>query len=178
MITFRNLRHRICRTVAALLAATPLVLAAQQMSVVDSPHNLSARGSGPVRAASEEQVCIFCHTAHHSSGVRPLWNRQMPATGGYIPYQSNSLKAAPGQPTGTSKLCLSCHDGTIALGNVISRQQEIAMQGGVSRMRAGPTNLGTNLSDDHPISFPYDLNLVQKNGKLKSPATLATGGKA
>ena len=59
----------------------------------------------------------------------------MPVTA-YIPYSSSSLQAKPGQPTGTSKLCLSCHDGTIALGSVVSRNQPIAMAGGRSKSPA------------------------------------------
>ena len=154
-----------------LLTLTAPWLPAQQMSIVNSLHNLSASSPATIRAASEEQVCIFCHTPHHASSVRPLWNRQLP-TGTYIPYQSNSLKAAPGQPTGTSKLCLSCHDGTIALGNVLSRPTPIAMVGGVTVLPQGPTNLGIDLSKDHPISFAYDQTLIQKNPKLKNPTGL------
>src|SRR5690606_17606262 len=77
-----------------------------------------------------------------------------------------------GQPTGNSKLCLSCHDGTIALGNVVSRHQPIMMAGGITTLPPGKSNLGTDLSDDHPISFRYDSALVSKNPKLKSPAAL------
>jgi len=144
---------------------------AQRMSVVNSPHNLSATGPGKVRATSEEQVCIFCHTPHHASAVQPLWNRNTPPTA-YRPYSSNSLDAKPGQPTGTSKLCLSCHDGTIAVGPVVSRNQPIPMAGGITTLPPGRSNLGTDLSDDHPISFPYDINLVAKDPKLKDPRGL------
>src|SRR5829696_8305601 len=87
-----------------------------QNSVVNSAHNLSATGPGTIRATNEQQVCIFCHTPHNASPIQPLWNRNVPVAA-YIPYASSSLQAQPGQPTGTSKLCLSCHDGTIALGS-------------------------------------------------------------
>lgn len=158
-------------SVALLAMISPAVAPAQQMSVVNSPHNLSASGPGPVRATSEQQPCIFCHTPHHASNVKPLWNRNM-STATYTPYRSNSLQALPDQPTGTSKLCLSCHDGTIALGSVVSRQQEIVMGGSISRMPAGPSHIGTDLSDDHPVSFAYDQALLAKNQNLKSPTAL------
>src|SRR5580765_7275904 len=102
---------------------------AQQSSIINSPHNLSASGPGAIRASNEQEICIFCHTPHNSAPVQPLWNRNMPVSA-YTVYTSNSLDAVPGQPTGSSKLCLSCHDGTIALGSVLSRQQGIAMVGG------------------------------------------------
>ena len=34
-------------------------------------------------------------------------------------------------------------------------------------------NLGTDLSDDHPISFVYDIALVNVDGELKNPSTLS-----
>ena len=88
----------------------------------------------------------------------------------YKTYTSNSLKALPGQPTGKSKLCLSCHDGTIALGSVNSRNQPIQMAGGITTIPAGSkTNLGTDLSDDHPISFSYDSDLVDQEPQAQNP---------
>lgn len=148
---------------------------AQQESIVHSPHNLSASGPGPVRAVWEGEVCIFCHTPHNSAPVRPLWNRAMPVEA-YAIYTSPSLVAKPGQPTGASKMCLSCHDGTIALGSVLSRGNEpIAMAGGVTRMPQGHALIGTDLRDDHPVSFRYDAALAGKNFKLAPPGSLPTG---
>ena len=78
------------------------------------------RDRAPIKAANEKQVCIFCHTPHNAVPMQPLWNRNMPVSA-YRVYSSSSLVSAPGQPTGSSKLCLSCHDGTIALGSILSR---------------------------------------------------------
>lgn len=137
-----------------LLTATPSFTLPPSDSVADptNKHNLSVSGPGTpgvTIAASEERVCIFCHTPHHASDVTPLWSRDL-STAIYTPYQSTTLKASPGQPTGPSRLCLSCHDGTIALG-MLTGGKVIA---GLSLM---PTrsNLETDLSDDHPISFDY-----------------------
>jgi predicted CXXCH cytochrome family protein len=90
----------------------------------------------------------------------------------YTPYNSSTTKATVGQPTGASKLCLSCHDGTVALGMVASRPGGIQMQAGVTTLPPGPSNLGTDLSDDHPVSFRYDGGLASANGQLRDPATL------
>lgn len=141
---------------------------AQVISIRGGPHDLSAGGPGPVRAASEDQICIFCHTPHNASPVGALWNRSL-SPAAYSVYTSPSLDALPGQPTGTSKLCLSCHDGTIALGGVLSRDAPILMAGGVTRMPDGHANLGTNLSDDHPISFVYDSSLASRDPSLRDP---------
>ncbi len=143
---------------------------AAQDRVSDTVHNLSASGPGRIRAQSEAQVCIFCHAPHNTQGLRPLWNRDLSAAT-YRIYQSSTLNALPGQPTGSSKLCLSCHDGTIALGNVLSRAEQIRMAGG-DFIPAGLTNLGTDLSDDHPISFFYTGGLAASDRQLVSPSAL------
>ncbi len=160
---------RLFIVVAALGFANALVHA--QQSIVDTPHNLSAGSIGNIRASFEEQVCIFCHTPHNASPIQPLWNRYLPVAA-YSVYASNSLDANPGQPTGASKMCLSCHDGTIAVGSVISRDQIIQMAGGITTLPPGSSNLGTDLSDDHPISFVYDTSLLPNNPTLTDPNLL------
>ncbi len=159
------------RRVAGLALILGSSAAAQPTSVVQSPHNLSAGGPGPIRAASENEVCIFCHAPHNASPIRPLWNREMP-TEAYTIYTSRALDAELGQPTGASKMCLSCHDGTIALGAVVSRPSPIGMAGGITVMPDGPSRIGTDLRDDHPISFRYDSSLAAQDPHLHSPAAL------
>ena len=167
----RNVARNLAAFILILGSAWPCALA-QTGSVINSPHNLSATGPGTIRASNEQQVCIFCHTPHNASPIQPLWNRHL-SVAAYIPYTSSSLQAQPGQPTGTSKLCLSCHDGTIALGSVYSRNQPITMAGGMTTLPPGhKANLGTDLSDDHPISFRYDRTLAGKDLKLRDPASL------
>lgn len=155
----------------ATAAALHRNAAAQMTSIVGSPHDLSVGGPGPIRAAVEDQVCIFCHTPHNASPIAALWNRSL-SPQAYLVYTSKALDSRPAQPTGSSKLCLSCHDGTIALGAVLSRPSPIQMSGGVTTMPAGPGNLGTDLRDDHPVSFRYDSGLASLNGKLRDPALL------
>jgi predicted CXXCH cytochrome family protein len=154
-----------------MLLAANQALAQQGKSIEYSKHNLSASGPGSIRASAEQEVCIFCHTPHNASPIQPMWNRNNPVSA-YVVYSSQSLDATPGQPTGSSKLCLSCHDGSIAVGSVLSRDQEISMAGGIHTLPAGRSNLGTDLSDDHPVSFRYDTALASKDLKLKDPAQL------
>lgn len=138
--------------------------------VKDTKHNLSTSGPGNIKASSESEICIFCHTPHNAKPNSPLWNRSQSGQS-YTPYSSSTAQASPGQPTGASILCLSCHDGTIALGKVLSRQTDISMQGGVTVMPSGTGRLGTDLSDDHPISFNYS-SALQGNGELVNPGAL------
>ena len=169
----RRIRHigrGVPLVLAVLLVALPRT--GDSASILDSRHNLSVSGPGTVKAAAEAEVCIFCHTPHGATQEAPLWNRYSAGTA-YTRYTSSTAKATFGQPTGASKLCLSCHDGTVALGMVRSRATQIPFSGGIHNMPPGRSNLGTDLSDDHPISFVYDGALAQANGELHSPATLA-----
>jgi predicted CXXCH cytochrome family protein len=136
-------------------------------------HDLSISGTGDIGASSENQVCIFCHIPHREgSKMAYLWNRSSPLNP-YTPYDSSTLKADVGQPTGSSRMCLSCHDGTIALGAIASTPAEIPFKGGIRFMPDNrPSNLGTDLSDDHPVSFSYDTALSRENVELKDPALL------
>ena len=136
-------------------------------------HNLSISGTGEITASTESRICIFCHIPHGEGARMPyLWDRSDPSTP-YIPYDSSTLNALVGQPTGSSRMCLSCHDGTIALGAIASRPAEIPFKGGVRYMPEDrPSNLGTDLSDDHPVSFVYDRALSLQNLELKDPALL------
>ena len=141
-------------------------------TVVNSKHNLSVSGPGTVKAKTQTDVCIFCHAAHKTTGETPLWSHALSAVTNYVIYSSPTLKATVGQPDGSSRLCLSCHDGTVALGMVSSRTTTIEMQSGITALPTGPSNLGTDLSGDHPISFVYDQNLATLDTHLRDPLTL------
>ena len=159
-------------TVICLLFLSSVVAQlAQAAPVAISRHNLSVGGPGPVRASVEQQICIFCHTPHTAKPIAPGWNRRKKGHT-YTPYSSSTAIALPGQPTGTSVLCLGCHDGTVALGEVLSRLTPIRMVGGISVLPRGSDVLDTDLSDDHPISFEYTSFLAGQNEELVNPATL------
>jgi len=163
-----------------LLLAILAAPAHSQQGVRSTVHNLSVGGTGAVRAVAEAEVCVFCHTPHGaSSQPSPLWN-QVFSPAGYVPYNSPSIQAAVGQPTGYSKLCLSCHDGTIAIGTVLNvrgQSASIQMNGTAfdGTMPTGASLIGTNLLNDHPVSFVYDQSLRTTDGELADPATLSTG---
>lgn len=160
--------------IKALFMSAVLATAASQVyadSIVNSKHNLSLSGPGPVKALSESRICIFCHTPHNASPVSFLWNRDENFVS-YDSYESSTLNASVGQPSGASKLCLSCHDGTVALGLVRSEPEPIDFSGGVTVMPEGEGLVGTDLRDDHPISFSYDGLLLIQNPELADPGTL------
>jgi hypothetical protein len=148
--------------VALYILLTPLLVFAAD--VCSTVHNLSVSGPGPVKATTETQTCKFCHTPHNADPAYPLWNHQPSAVQNYINYWSPTLKsyssAADAPPIdGVSKLCLGCHDGTIALGALVVKEETV--QTVPEYMTVGMKGyLGTDLSGGHPISIVYDQALV------------------
>lgn len=145
----------------------------------DTKHNLSGSkskwpGQYSVKAVDEPQICIFCHTPHNANPAHPLWNHEVTAVQTYHTYWSNTLQSYSSSDSqawpvdGYSKLCLSCHDGTVAVGSVSSRYDEILMVivPGVidnsGKLIGGAGYLGTDLRGGHPISIIFDANLVSK----------------
>ncbi len=94
-----------------------------------------------------------------------MWNHQT-TTASFTPYTSGEMNSAPGQPSGASKLCLSCHDGTVALDNFQG------VTNGTNLM-TGTTLISTDLGNDHPISFDYTASLATTDGELYDPTTTA-----
>lgn len=138
---------------------------AQGPSVRDTRHNLSVSGPGEVRAATEEEICVFCHAPHVEDATSPMWNHRTSGRVQYRPYESPTLAARPGQPDGVSLQCLSCHDGTIAVGAVNNRREPIRMfgTGAFGQLRQDESsNLGTDLSGTHPVSVRYDESAASR----------------
>ena len=138
--------------------------------VATTKHNLSVNGPGTIKAAPGQttEICVFCHTPHGAivSDSAPLWNHTLSTVANYTVFNSATLLSTVGQPDKGSKLCLSCHDGTVAIGAVkntpgpgstgLIQMTGVDAQG---RMPVGPTNWGTNVTS-HPISVAVNDNLI------------------
>ncbi|HVP11380.1 MAG TPA: cytochrome c3 family protein [Phycisphaerae bacterium] len=155
-----------CLIVSSLLWPASIVSA--DPYITNSKHDLSYMGPGPVRAVEETEICIFCHTPHNASPAAPLWNRYNPTTY-YRIYRSPTLQARMDQPGPESKLCLSCHDGSIALGLTLDRPITDPIPMSHMYMPTGPSDLTNDLSDDHPIGFRYDRALSNRDPQLRQP---------
>lgn len=136
-----------------LLALLAAFAASGQSTIVSSKHDLSVTGGGAIRAVTETQVCVFCHVGHSRS---PLGENRPDVRADYLAYKSSTLTSAvPSSPTGATRICLSCHDGTIALGETVASGTITMLStapGG--RLPAdSPSNLGTDLRRTHPVSF-------------------------
>lgn len=139
-----------------LVAFLQSAKSAKAGSIVGTDHDLSATFGGG-------QVCVSCHAPHNNTtGGDLLWNHDR-TTATYTVYSSDTLNGVVGQPGSRSLLCLSCHDGTVAIDSF----------GGTTgtNFMSGNKNLGTNLSTSHPVGFTFNTALATADGGLYDPST-------
>lgn len=167
-----------------------LTVAPVHGDIASSRHNLSVSGAAPgqtIKAATETELCAFCHIPHNANPAAPLWNHSS-TVAAYTLYTSDYLtRASYVTPTDVgqrSRLCLSCHDGTVAVGSIyMLRGQPLSSAIAMSGVDAGgkmPATaagfLGTDLRNDHPVSIKYDTGIILSFGsgsrtmELKTPA--------
>ena len=159
---------RLRSVVLILLPAAALTQTNRISNVLNSSHNLSTGGPGPV-TSSDPRPCLFCHISHNGYSVTSyLWNH-VASGAAYTPYQSSTLNAAAGDPaSGTSKLCLSCHDGTVALSQTVA-SGTISVSGSMS----SDDITGQSFTRHHPTGIrPVDDGQLY-TGLSQTPAVSA-----
>lgn len=153
--------------VAAIAGTAWLVMSTAtpvDAGIAGSDHDFSSKNW------SGGEICIVCHTPHGATVITdaPLWNHAT-TNNTFTPYNSNSMNAATGQPDGASKLCLSCHDGTVAIDSFGGNTGSVNM--------SGDKAVGADdLDNDHPISFTYDAALASLDGELVDPTAADSNG--
>ena len=146
------------------LAAVMLFYATSSFAtIVGTAHDFSSSG-GVLDHTSGQQICKMCHVPHNAGSVEvPLWRGTLQSHGVYGLYSSPTLNATVSQPSGPTKACLSCHDGTIAMHPVQGCSD--------CHGRDGPALV--YLAQHHPVSFTYDRGLSIADGALRDPSTTA-----
>ena len=114
-------------------------------------HNLGPGSQSPVTGARPD-ACAYCH-APHSGLNMGLWNQKL-TTQTYTTYTSDTEKNPAQQPTvgGVSNQCLSCHDGTVAVGATVAYGQ-VTTRGSMYSSDV----FGSNMQSSHPFSLTLPL---------------------
>jgi len=134
--------------------------------------------STEIWAPAENRMCGVCHTTHSAMNEpsAPLWNHQSTSVVSYTLYSSPTFDNHGGttitNPGASSKLCLSCHDGTVALENFGGTTTGTTYISS-SNLVGGPS--GDDLSREHPISFEYTDALAALDGGLYAPSSTNSG---
>jgi cytochrome c553 len=182
------------------LATLAFAMVSANAGIADTKHNLSS-GTNSITGriqSDQAEICVFCHTPHgaDTTAPAPLWNKKLGAAGtpsgggSYTTYASLNTPSLDGTiaPVGSiSVACLSCHDGTSAMDNIINAPGSGGYDptgGGTNglgytwtganvtpagKIAGGITLIGTDLSNDHPIGVQYC------GGGLSGSGTVVSG---
>lgn len=176
------------------IALVALLSAPAVAQIAGTAHDLST-------FTNTTEVCVFCHTPHDSlvqapraTNQYPLWNHQLSVAGPFLVYDSVTMEQHPpsagyddfnGNDNTSTALCMSCHDGTVAVnllqngpgpGDVDPTLTGNSPGGGVDQadglLDNGPAFLDVDLTNDHPVNLDYatsfatDTELVAAAGGL------------
>ena len=158
--------------VALLVVMTGMALAS---TISNTKHNLSLTSNNTI-SGDVQEVCIYCHTPHGGDqAVAPLWNRTNNIGRTFVTYgegqSSSTYSQTPGQPSGVSMACLSCHDGASSINTLLNKGGQPYNTGTDTKIPVGLANLGVSLLNDHPIGVSVD-NAISHDNEIKTP-TLA-----
>jgi predicted CXXCH cytochrome family protein len=165
-----------------LFSAVFLTSAVAVAGIEGSAHDLTAE-------LSIDEICVVCHTPHNAvdpvaEGLdyAPLWNHEVSSSGPYTLYTSSTLDHTPGQPDGVAKLCLSCHDGSVAMENYGGTTTGTTMvanamfDGAPGTAVGSARDFGTSLDNDHPISLDYAAVAAADNEIYAATTVTPLGG--
>jgi hypothetical protein len=176
-------------TGAGVIALSLVASGSALAGIASTKHNLSTTGTaGNVRmTAGTADICVFCHTPHAANltVAAPLWNKTNSGQT-YTTYNTASSTTIDGSVLAVGSVslaCLSCHDGTQAMDNIINAPGSGGLDGtgggAGGRTAIGATTivwdpaqsarvsaagnmlsgtvamLGIDLTNDHPIGIQY-----------------------
>jgi mono/diheme cytochrome c family protein len=180
-----------------LAAGLPLMFAGFAFGdIAGSKHDFSAQ------SWSDNQICKPCHTPHNAdvSITGRLWAHTMSTA----TYKSHGTRGTSTDGTTTtdgadatvtqsgmdsaSRLCLSCHDGTVALDSFMGKDGgstgksigDLADPGGLYNPNVGGAAVGAasaDLSNDHPVGYAahYDETTASAGHYRYKPLATVNG---
>jgi len=156
-------------TLATALLTPGLVMSGP--GIVGSDHDLRVFQAA---GQTNNQVCIYCHTPHKAAEQNLVWNHALgtgnysfAATGPFGAPGLNRTSAGTTLPTSTStfgigptKMCMSCHDGSVAIGALNNIGDGVSgtivtspsTLNGQSKQVASATG---GMGGNHPVAIPY-----------------------
>jgi len=191
----RRWRRIVTVPLSVLLMGTGLLFSgAASAQMATTAHDFSAAGWN-----ASGEICVVCHTPHNAytegeagagpGELGPLWNRALTQVTNFATYTSLSRVGSDIQATGfqadlsgVSKLCLSCHDGTIAIdsfgrdasNNPITGTTFVGDINANANIGEG-SGVNGDLSNDHPVAFTFpttDTEIVGITGNLVNGQTI------
>jgi len=165
-------------------AGTP---AAPGSGLANTPHDFTTHANGTVAGGpGSVGLCKFCHIPHSATTTQLAWNHTLSknvfdygvaeTTAGtpYARFSGESYK-------GPSAKCLSCHDGSVAIGDVgnvgqggrVLSADKIGTNGFAVTRQVGANG---NMAGVHPVAMPYPFGRTMNtyNGITSGAQLVAT----
>lgn len=168
------------------LMLTSVAAQAPGTGIEGTAHDFSADSSNTVTVG----VCTFCHTPHKAIQTRLLWNHTLSSA--TYSWDVATTTGGTDFPTfdsaweGPSKFCLSCHDGSVAIGDVAWFRAAVRTGGAninATTHDSDPYQIASTtgeMAGNHPVAHPYPFNNVAStyNSVTTGAAALLSGWQA
>jgi len=170
---------KVVLAIAMGVGFAPLAIAGAGAGLAGGHHDFTA-GSGHTAYVTGSAVgpdpggiadvglCTFCHTPHKASSTKLLWNHTLSGN----TFSWTDAKTTAGTPLpdfvgatwqGSSAKCLSCHDGTVAIGDVALFIEQSHNAGNeLISAKMGDVDSGFvitsptgSMDGNHPVAVPY-----------------------
>ncbi len=164
---------------AAVVALAP---SSAKASIIGSAHDFSASTNYWISGASStwvsrSNVCGICHSMHHTNPDRsaPLWTHASTLQT-FLVYSSPTFNGGTPTIDGSSKACLSCHDGSIAINQTYSGTTNGGTAVFIKSSAIIPDGSPANdLRNVHPVGFSY-LTARAADPDLNDPNATTVAG--
>ena len=166
-------------SIATLAGTATYAGTAPRTGVQGSIHDMTKYGSvaGGDPETTQGRVCAYCHTPHHAitsgNDYLPLWSHTMTTNSTFTQYDSATIDATIDPTTmmeGPSKLCMSCHDGSVAVDTHYAFTGTKTLTQDDSLFATPSVGKSGALNNDHPIGFIYD-GVLNTDGVATGPVT-------
>ncbi len=163
---------------AILVLAPAVAWAAPGTGIAGTDHDFYA---GPFIANTTIGVCTFCHTPHQAISTLLLWNHRLSKNN--FSWDVPKTTAGTEFPTiggeaykGPTAKCLSCHDGSVAVGDVYWFDEKAQVVDATKITDPGHlVGSGGAMAGNHPVAMPYPYLQAKNTYNLKTTGDAFTG---
>ncbi len=135
--------------------------------ILNTKHDLSAGSTAAVKFNVTVSSCEFCHVVHNAATQTALWARSAGTGTGYAVGTTTAGTTLPTTVNSENSKCMGCHDGTVALNQVVTAKfpSGTILAGSYTGTNGlvSATNMLTStstaqfgsLQGQHPVGVPY-----------------------
>lgn len=163
----RNIMTKLSGIAVLLAFALPASVAWGQSGIGGTAHDFTSFGGSG--------LCTFCHTPHVAMTQELLWNHTLSSNS--FDWTNPTTTAGTDYPAfagdtyqGATAKCLSCHDGSVAIGDI--GLGDPGSLGSTFLAGSAVVGGGGNMDGNHPVAMPFPF---MNQGSTYNGATTGSG---